>query len=378
MQKILFLFLIFSTGAKAQHLAAFFDERNYFCVFDDGILRTLEHDTVINYQTGSNFLAYINPNNELVYYTQGISTVIEDDKPNAFFVSQNYLAYKVGSELKILDHGVMKTATTKCESFALGDSLLAFIDKKDSTLKVYWNGEIKIIEKGAKKIAVSQLSVSQDLVAYLTLNKDLKIWWHGKSYFLSKDGQNSGFRIGTALVAFADQPTNEFNIFYKGEILKFPKLFPRTLKVNNNSVAYVDQNGHFDVFYNGETIMISTQEPFDFAALWDQVSYIVDNEYRVFHKGKIYVLDDNPSGVYVLDQTSDLISKIPVGNAVLFYPRNSFIYYDRTGIQNIFYKGEIRKNTSWQTDEKLIGVDDLIVFTDAFGKISIYYKGRKY
>lgn len=350
------------TIAGAQRVAAYLDYKNYFVVFDDGSFKEIEYTPVSDFKVGGDFVAYLNMDNSLKFYYKGDTYTLEEAQPQSYACSENFCVYKMNRRLEKVEAGNKRTLCEWATDYAVGDSIVAFVDYGDPGFKVYYNGEIATVETGATNGGVKQYQVSQNLVAYVDYNNELKVWWHGKTYELDSKGFNLDYRIGTDIVAFSNSYTNEFKVFYKGEIIVLDQTPPLKFQVDFNSVAYVDAGSNFNIFYNGETMFVSPFAPDTMTAAGNIVSFVLKNEFKVFFKGKIYTLEKqrvNSPGTIAIS-------------------RNTLSYVDNVNHLKMFDNGEIRPNVSYELPLKLRNMNDIIVYYPALTTVSIFYKGKVY
>jgi hypothetical protein len=365
------LILLFLLGhAHAQKVAAFFDYKNYFMVFDDGSYRELEYTPVTSYKVGGDFVAYINMDSSLKFYYQGNTYMLEEARPQSFSCSLNFCVYKMMRRLMKVEDGNKRTLCEWAADYKVGDSVVAFTDYGDPGFRAYYNGEIYPLETGVNQGGVREYKVASNLVAYVDANNNLKVFWHGKTYPMDAKNFSLSYQVGTDMVAYVDNFTNEFKVFYKGEVITIDQTPPLSYQVNLDAVAYVDNAGNFNIFYNGETMFVSAFQPDQYYAAGNMITFVMKNQWKIFYKGRITLLESP------LPDLSNL--KLNNLNWSTSTARNTFPYLDGMGRLKVFDNGELKANISYELASKLQDVNDIIIYVTGLNTVNVYYKGKSY
>lgn len=363
MRKIIFilLFAISFSGINAQRITAYRDYKNYFVVFDDGATKELEYQPVGAFKIGGDFVGYMNADSSLKFYYKNNTYTLEESRPQTFECSENFLLYKMNRRLMMVESGNKTTLCEWASSYGLGDSIIAYVDYGDPSFKVYYGGISTTLETGTNEGGIKTFKVSQNLVAYIDINNNLKTFWHGKTYDLgAKADGNVQYAVGTDIVAFVNTFTNEFKVFYKGEILILDTTPPLSFQVNNSAVAYVDAGSNFNIFYGGETMFVSAFAPDFYSAKGNIVHFYLNNEFKAFFKGKNYLLEKvKPPTPYL------------IGN-------NTLAYIDNVNRLKLFDNGELRPAVSFEIVNKFVNFRDVLVYYVGNNTTMIFYKGKSY
>ena len=240
--------------------------------------------------------------------------------------SQNIIAYNYNmGYFNIFDNGVTTVAEYQPpQSFQVGGNCVAYIDYTNS-LKVYYNGEISVLYDGIP----TKYQVTHNLV-FFDIGGVLKVFDKGKITTIS--GYAASYQVGDSLIAFIDQGTGTFSVYYKGKFQTIEDFHVTQMilgyKASNNTIAYLSYLSEFKIFWQG-------------------------NGYNIFKL---------PNASYKLDyQTgSNIVSFTIVGVFGL----------------NVFYKG----NTVTVSDKQLIDYqtgDDMVAYNDA-GGFHVFYAGNNY
>jgi hypothetical protein len=337
-------------------IAAYSDINGQFFVFDDGVFSRLEYQTVQSYKAGFNQLGYIDNMGKLKWYMEGKKVIIEDYAISNYFVTDHLIAYTLGDQLVVVDAGERKTLKYNKGAFMVGDSLISFYDSQNNFLKTYYNGKVYEIEDGLGGLPFKSMLSSDNLMAYVDRNDYLKMFYRGGVHDLSYN--IASYRVGKNTIAYVEGSSAEFKIEYKGEHFDVALLPPRSYKVADNLVAFVDDSESFMVFYDGEIYEISSFPP-DFYKLGENMLvYSEDGFFKVFYEGHTY----------------SLVNYIPSN----YYLNNNTVAY--LGQQNqleLFYKGD-QLTMSYEPLLRIETFPHCIAITKHPHSTSIFYNGKEY
>ena len=367
-----FCFLVslgFIPDGAAQRLAAYFDYKNSFQVFDDGVYKELEYTPVRSFKVGADFVAYINTDSCLKFYYKGNTYTLEESRPQNFQCSENFCIYKMNRRLMKVENGDKTTLCDWAEDYKIGDSIAAFVDYGDPAFRIYYNGETKALETGVNQGGVREYKVASNLVAYVDAGNGLKVFWHGKTYDMNVKNFSLSYEVATDMVCFVDNFNNEFKMFYQGEIITLDQTPPKEFKSNLNSIAFIDAGGNFNIFYKGETMFVASYAPDGYFPIGNMILFSYKNEFKAFFKGKTYLLEKNT----VLNN--------PAIGTVNWRPgvyRDIYAYLDNMGRLKVFDNGELRANVCYELPTKIQVLNNMIVYNTGVSTVNIYYKGKVY
>lgn len=280
-------------GANAQPLAAFHDFRNYFMVFDNGQTIQLEHLPVQSYQVGKNCLAYVDNSGVFKVYHNSESHVLTELLISKYFVTRNLLVYFLHNQLYVYDQGKKHMLSSNVGNFTVGDSLVTFYSENKKAFYAYYDGEVSEIEGSLVGTPISNFKAGNNTFAYFNDNsKYLKVFYNGSLFDILQSYESVRFDAGTNLVAFVDEAMGSFHVFYKGEIYDLEDFEPKSFKVGDDVLAYVNNLGEFKAFSSGELYSISSFEP-DLYDIKDSLVIFSEQEYfKVFYKDETYELEN--------------------------------------------------------------------------------------
>jgi 10-bladed beta propeller domain-containing protein len=250
--------------------------------------------------------------------------------------SQNIIAYTDNrGYFNIFDNGLTTVADYQApQSFQIGGNCVAYVDYTNS-LKVYYNGEISTLYDGIP----TKYQVTHNLV-FFNVGGVLKVFDKGKITTLS--GYASSFQVGDSLIAFVDNGTGSFKVYYNGDFQTMED-FHVTQMINgynasNNTLGYLTYLNEFKIFWNGKGYNIfklpNSSYKLDYQTGSNIVSFTTNGMgLNVFYKGNTYTLSNKQITNY---QTGDdMVAFNDAGGFHVFYAGEN---YDLNGFAPDFYQ----------------------------------------
>lgn len=343
--------------AAAQNLSVFSDYRDYFYVFDDGMIKELEYLPVQSYQIGGICVAYVDNTDNFKVYYQGEVFKPEHVPVDKYFATDYLVAYTLGQQLKVFDNGKSKILTFQADCYVISDSIIAFCDRLTKFFKVYYNGEITILEDGVAGPPLKNIKIGDNILAYIDYSNYFKIFYRGNTIELADLPLR--YKAGKNTVAYVDGSSLAFKVFYKNNIYELEVFQPKSFKVADDMVAYIDDSGTFKVFYDGGTTTISSFEP-DFYKVKDNIIvYSEQTIFKVFNKGKSHTLENYIPVNYQLDY-------------------NTVVWIDQQDNLKSFYGGQVKTLTEYEKLNKFELSGNTIMFNTGINTNKISYKGQIY
>ncbi len=356
---IFLLFIFILKSGFSQHLGAYTDYRDRFYIFDDGESEKVEDLKVQSFKIGGECVMYINSQGNLKIYKNGEVKKLESGGVSKYFATDHIAAYSVFEKLKVVENGEVITLSTRCPVYRVEDSLVVFYDKNLESLRVYYNGEIKDIESGMIGMPVANFSSGDNIIAYISSRtKDFKIYYNGTNHTILKYVERLSFKAGKDLVAYQNSINNSFNVYYKGEIHKLENFYPKSYKVGDEFVAYIDNMDVFKVFYKGEVIVVSESAPEAYIAEDKLLVFTEYDYFKVFSDGEVHEVEAYIPKNFKLDW-------------------HTVAYLDNSNRIWLFIHGEKK----FLTNDLVNSFDiyrDLIVMNVKVDRNIIYYLGKSY
>ncbi len=354
---ICLLFIISSLNLVAQSLSAYTDYKNYFQVFDNGVTKELEYMPVQWYKIGGNTVVYLDNANNLKAYYKGEKYLLNEAPPTACFVNDEMVIYLIGKVMQVFDKGNIIFISGWATDYIIGDSIVGAVDQNAHLYKIYYHGQINSLPDAIDLASITSFSAGDNLLAYKNMEGFLKVYYRNQ-VFSTEASQATQYKSGANTVAFVNESTQEFSVFYKGNVTVLESQPPRSFAVADNMVAYVDVNETFKVFYNGVKTDLTSFTPQFYKAIDNILVYFDNINLMVFYKGNSYTLDRIIPQEYKID-------------------KNTFVYQDTQGFPNVFSDGK----TAQVYNEK-INVYDLsgntLKYTNSMNETRFFVNGKTY
>jgi hypothetical protein len=314
------IFHLASLPVFSQGLSAYSDYKNYFYAFDNGVSKQLEYLPVQWYKIGGNVIAYLDNSNNLKAYYKGEKIVLSEAAPAQCFVNDNMIIYATGKVLSVFENGNTTLLSGWTSNLVIGDSIVGCVDQNASLYKIYYNGQVRSLPDAIDNASVASFRAGDNILAYRSMDGYLKIYYKNQ-VFNTEVYQPSKYQAGANTVAFVNESTQEFSVFYKGAVTILENQPPLSFSVADDMVAYVDNNRNFKVFYNGEKTDLAPFAP-DFYTAEDNILAYSDNvNFNVFYKGKTYSLGRNIPKDFKINLST-------------------LVFKDTQGLLNVFFDGK--------------------------------------
>jgi hypothetical protein len=375
MKKIfLFLTLLLSLSAFSQKLAVYTDYLGKVQLFDGGRFEEIEHMPLTTFKIGNSSIAYEdNSSNFKIYYNHYAFSIA--DFVTKYYVTDNLIAYNLNSQLKVFDNGDNKTLSVQAdENYKVGDDLVAFYDKLSKIFSVYYNGEIIPLDDALASDEITQFDVGENTLVYKDAHGYLHIFYQGEVYELLFAERAKSYSLGRDVVAFVETPINNFQVFMRGEFYELESFEPRSYKVGDGFVAYIDFNDYLKVFNGEETVTVSFDaseiDSFDTS---DTVSFDESNIAYVEDELLIYSVQ-NYFKVYWKGNTYTLENYIPESYE---YDFNMIAYIDEHGYLKVFDRG-VQKILSYEEIKDFGCHGNVVYYSFGVKSNGIYWNGKIY
>lgn len=388
MKKIfLFITLLLSLSAFSQQMVVYSDYLGNVQLFDGGRFEEIEHMPLKTYKIGNSSIAYEdNANNFKIYYNHYAFSIA--DFVTKYHVTDNLIAYNLNSQLKVFDNGSNKTLSVQADdNYKVGDDLVAFYDKLSKIFSVYYNGEIIPLDDALASDEITKFDVGENTLVYKDAHGYLHIFYQEEVYELLFAERLKSYSVGRDVVAFVETPINNFQVFMQGEFYELESFEPRSYKVGDGFVAYIDLNDYLKVFNGEETVTVSfdaseidsfnTSDTVSFnesnADTFDTLSFDESNIAYVEDELLIYSVQ-NYFKVYWNKNTYTLENYIPESYE---YDQNIIAYIDEHGYLKVFDRG-VQKILSYEPIKEFGCHGNLVYYSFGVKSNGIYWNGKIY
>jgi hypothetical protein len=340
--------------------------------------------------------------------------------------AQNISAYTdYRGYLQAFDNGMYhQLEYMPVKSYKFGRSAIAYIDNRND-FKIYYKGKsiyqlnaadfyyqvsdflisykvgsvLYVFDRGEKKLLSYYNSIvvlNDSLLAYFDDSKyTFSVYYNGKEALLENSLLDKPKRIhaGSNTLAWVNQ-SGFFNIFYQGTIHTVDNIPPQAFAAGRDIVAYVDDfDQYFHLFYKGDTAIVEVNAPDSFKVGYGIMAY-VDNlgDFRVFAKGSTRrILADRPDffdvkGDMIIYAYNRMFNVYYQGKAYTlenYTPRDyqlgteGIAWIDESGRLKCFDKGNIY-TVSYEIINEYNLTGSVLKFSTGNNTVSIFYKGTKY
>jgi hypothetical protein len=353
----LIIALMLSGNIFSQNLSAYHDFRDRFYIFDNGKSVFAEPLPVQSFKVGNKSVVYVDNTGSFKVYQNG-NIVKLSQSVNKYDITNNYLVYDLYNSLKVFDNGKITLLSINYSRYSAGDSIVAFYDNTKKLFKAYYSGNLLTLEDAIAKDPVHNFKVGDNIVAFLSNNNYLKVFFRGELSDLTLAETPMYYKVGRNIVAFVNKYYNSFDVFYKGEIINLSSDFPESYYTADNIVCWVDYSGAFKIFDNGEVSIISSFPPEEYFVDDKIVIYQENNFFKAYYNSKNYILENFIPVKYKID-----LDKV--------------IYLDKQNRLKIFENGEV-KIVSYEKINIIDINNNVINYNVGVNATKIYYNGTIY
>jgi hypothetical protein len=361
MKKLLVIPLLFLIhfGGQGQYLAAFNDYVKHFWVFEAGMFTQVEYLPIQEYQVGGILVAYIDSGSKLKVYRNGEVKTLMDGNPIKFTATDYLLGYSLYEQLNVYDNGKTKVLSTECDGYIVKDSIIAWHNRVQKTLQVYYNGSVRTIIDGLLYFPVESFRMGDNTIAFVhSSTQEFYIYYLGKLQVLDPFVEDMVYEAGRDIIAYMDVPDQSFNVFFRGEVTQLETFRPKSFQVGDEILAYVDNLGRLKYFENGEVKTISNYEP-KFYTIEDKVLVFEEQGFfKTICNGQVYIVEQYIPQVYRIDW-------------------NTIAYLDQSSFVKTFQNCE-SATISYEKVKEISMIRDLVIYVLGINKTKIYFNGQVY
>ena len=359
MKKIstLLFFVFLFLRIQAQQLAAFNDYMHFFWVFDGGQFTKLEYLEIQDFQVGGILVAYIDNGSNLKIYRNGKTQNLIQGEPIKYLATDYLLGYSIYEQLNVYDNGDIRVLSTEADGYVIQDSLIGWHNRITQTIQVYYNKKIYTIEDGLIYNPIESFRTGDNTIAYIqNSTKQFKLFYRGEVIVLESLVENLVFEAGRDIVAYMDIPNQAFKVFYKGETITLESFRPKSFKVGDEFLVYTDNLGHLKYFEGGEVVTLTTYEPQFFDVVDRVVVFEEQGFFKTYCNGQVYVVERYIPPMYKIDW-------------------NTIAYLDQSRFVKAFQNCE-HIDVSFEIVKDLMLYRDLIIFVEGINQPSIFFMGQ--
>ena len=305
--------------------------------------------------------------------------------------AQNMSAYTdYRGYLQGFDNGMIKQLEyMPVKSYKISKGVIAYVDNRND-FKVYYNGK-SIYQLNAADFSYE---VSDYLVAY-RVGRVLYVFDRGEKKLLSY--YNSLVTLNDSILSYFDDSKYTFSVYYNGrEALLENSLLekPRSVRTGSNTLAWVNQSGFFNIFYQGRIHTLDNIAPEAVEAGRDIVAYVdgYDHYFHLFYKGDTAIVETLPPDSFkvgygimaYVDQMGDFrvfengnTRRILSNRPDFFYVNGEIVVYAFNRMFNVWYAGKEYTLENYSPRDFQLGPEGL-AWIDESGRLKYFDKGKIY
>ncbi len=273
------------------------------------------------------------------------------------------------------------------KSFQVGGACIAYQDY-NSNFKVYYKGEVITLYGGN----VDKYQVTHNILFYVIAGQ-LRVFDRGKTKVLSVYAGD--YSVGDSLVGFYDNTYKAFYVYYdhdmftlESNVINSPLV---SFKASNNTLAFVNNQREFKVFWNGGTQKVFNLSPgmdLDYQTGSNIVAFLAGlaNSLSVFYKGNTYNVSTLPVKTYKTGD--DMVAYEDQNGLHAFYAgknydlcssyeysydiSDSMLVYYTPGYFRVFNKGKITVLGNYKPDEYVLDNNTLAWINQQGGLVAFF------
>jgi len=219
--------------------------------------------------------------------------------------------------------------------------------------------------------------------------------FHFSIFFIAAITLLPQFVHAQGIAAYTDY-RGAFQVFDRGIFQQLEYLPVKSSRVGGNSVAYIDNTGEFQIYYNGKKYhQLYATDLFSYYTSNYLTAYKVGTVLYVFEKGKsdkisyfcnqffvgdslvAYYDDSNYNlGVYYNGSNEPIESSLLASPQTVKAGSNVLAYVNQSGYFKVFYRGEVI-DVDVSTPESFDAGRDVVAYVDGYQKyFHLFYKGQ--
>lgn len=248
-----------SSAQEFWGLGPFTTMQGLFKIFQDGVVRQLDHMAPLEVQVGDNIVGFIANNRDLRVYDGKKVTTLSGLVSN-FKVSDNFIALQNGPILSVWHNGKGQWLTNFGRRYVVTDSLLVFEDTQMNSVRVWYNGTVQDLYTVIGDVYLPQF-IGDNVLAFEVIGGTHYIFHSGKMYEIDTYRQKVEFSCGRDIAAFNDPLTRTFAIYEKGQFFDLEEMHAVKFKAGIRCITYIDPNLNMWYYRGGNKTILSNYSP---------------------------------------------------------------------------------------------------------------------
>lgn len=270
-------FLIVSLFTQAQGVVPFVDFNRWFRTYENGMAKTIDMQEIKGYKGGDNIVAYIDIRGNLRVYDGKDRHEISNMNVE-FQISDNLLAWNVGTTLQMWNAGRSKVLSYFAGQYIVKDNMVVFMDTRYNSMIVSYEGvEYPLQTSTTDLLLINSPKIGENIMVFADNGGLYKIFYKGQTHEIGVWNGDIDAKSGTDIVAFNDPNTRTFAVFDQGRFVDVEDQFVKSYKAGRGFAVYEDVGGNLKMYRNGQVSQLSS-----YPGKWDVVDDIVVYENNGF------------------------------------------------------------------------------------------------
>lgn len=346
-----------SLNSYNQNISFFNDYLGNILIFDNGKIKQIEYLPLKSYKIGNYAIAYEdNTDFFKIYYNHHVYKIVTS--VGEYKMSNNYIAFSYNNILKVFDNENIIHLSNTITNYFLGDDIVVWFDDVEKKLKAYYEKDIFELDDALTTGKVDNVFIGKNIAAYVDSRSYMNIFYNGEIISIDYADRIKSLKVGRDIVAYVEEPVNNFRVCYYGELLELENFEPKSYKPGDGFLAYVDINNYLKVFSNYDVEIISFDNP-DFYEVNDKILVFgVQNYFKVYYDGKIYTLEN-----YIPNQYK--------------FQNNVICYIDQLGNLK-YFDGNKVETISYEKVDNFELHGNIVKYKFGVSSENIYFNGKTY
>ncbi len=350
------LMCVISYPVFAGGLALVQDYENKLFIFDKGQFKQLEHNKPQQTHVGKDFAVYIDYMNNLKIWHNGQLETI-DKTMDEFRATEELIIWKIANYLYVWHDGVKKEISRDARLVKVKGGLIFFEDEYDNALKIYYKHKVYHFAENHYSLQTKALDIGRGSVAVQDGQDQLFVFVKGQMQVKKYTEDQILFSAGSNGVLVLNNDTDELELV-KGSDVEVLDYFPaRWFRTNYQWQVWVDQTGNFNLWENGQKMMLTYQKP----AI---IEFSPDN--FLYENGRRLYSRNNEREYMVCDHIPQTYS---------FY-NDLFVFYNRQQHVEVATKGDFRVISSMPDVHFELFFDTIVL--EEGRRRKVFYNGQLY
>jgi hypothetical protein len=352
--------MLFAVMAAGQAPAPFISPGGRLMLFAEGRFLEVDPRAPQELDMAREVVLFVDPASVLHSVEQGQVRHL-DEGPGIQLVGHgDALSWRKSGTLKMLSKGEPVTLTTDVGVMTVTDSLLAFHDRTEKALRVWWKGRLlEMTGLDSTGPAAPWAQGSNTLVYHDPSAEQVILFHSGMKQVLFDSTTMALAAPGGGLVAYWDDRRTTFRVWDRGQRHDLEPMRPQAFKAGDGMVAYISAGGALKAYRAGRLHLLLDHGPTEH---WvrDSLLVVVDaGKTWVEHDGRLVELEP-----YVPERWE------VHGGTITYFDLDRGVRQWRAGQRTVLAEG--------MATDRFEVWGEVVVWTGTDGVVRCWWRGRTY